>query len=67
VLVPEHNADELARALINAAQNPEFLSRIGRAGADAVAQKFDQRIQIQRLEDIYLRMIGMAIDHNRPG
>jgi colanic acid/amylovoran biosynthesis glycosyltransferase len=58
VLVPEHNADELARALINAARDPEFLSRIGRAGADAVAQKFDQRIQTRHLEDIYLRMIG---------
>jgi colanic acid/amylovoran biosynthesis glycosyltransferase len=57
VLVPEHNADELARALINAAQDPEFLSRIGRAGADAVKQKFDQRVQVRRLEDIYLRLL----------
>ena len=56
VLVPEHNADELARTLIDAAQDPAFLSRIGRAGADAVARKFDQRIQVRCLEDIYLRM-----------
>jgi colanic acid/amylovoran biosynthesis glycosyltransferase len=61
VLVPEHNADELARALIKAAQDPEFLSRIGRAGADAVAQTFDQRIQVRRLEDIYLQ--AMEVRH----
>ena len=61
VLVPEHNADELARALINAAQDPEFLSRIGRTGADAVAQKFDQRVQVRRLEDIYRQ--AMEVRH----
>jgi glycosyltransferase involved in cell wall biosynthesis len=61
VLVPEHNADELARALINAAQDPEFLSRIGRAGAETVAKKFDQRIQVRRLEDIYLQ--AMEVRH----
>jgi colanic acid/amylovoran biosynthesis glycosyltransferase len=61
VLVPEHNADELARALINAAQDSAFLSRIARAGADAVGQKFDQRVQVQRLEDIYLQ--AMEVRH----
>jgi len=58
VLVPEHNHEELARGLVDAVQDPAFLSRIARAGADAVAQKFDQRIQVRRLEDIYLRVIG---------
>ena len=61
VLVPEHNADELACALINAAQDPAFLSRIARAGADAVAQKFDQRVQVRHLEDIYLQ--AMEVRH----
>jgi glycosyltransferase involved in cell wall biosynthesis len=56
VLVPERDHDALAHALINAAQDRDFLSRIARAGADAVAQKFDQRIQTRHLEDIYLRM-----------
>ena len=58
VLVPEHNHEELARGLVDAVQDPAFLSRIARAGADAVAQKFDQRVQVRRLEDIYLRVIG---------
>jgi colanic acid/amylovoran biosynthesis glycosyltransferase len=61
VLVPEHNHEELARGLVDAVQDPAFLSRIARAGADAVGQKFDQRVQVQRLEDIYLQ--AMEVRH----
>ena len=57
VLVPEHDHEALARALLNAAQDPDSLSRIARCGADAVRQKFDLPNQAQRLEDLYLRMI----------
>ena len=58
VLVPEHDHEELGRTLLNAVQEPDFLSRVGRAGADTVTQKFDQRIQVRRLEDIYLHAMG---------
>jgi colanic acid/amylovoran biosynthesis glycosyltransferase len=58
VLVPEHNHEELARALLNAAQDQSFLSRIARIGAEVVRRNFDLHVQAQRLEDIYLRTIG---------
>jgi len=58
VLVPERDDKALARALFEAARDRHFLSGIGRAGAGAVAEKFDQSTQVRRLEDIYLRMIG---------
>jgi colanic acid/amylovoran biosynthesis glycosyltransferase len=58
VLVPEHDYEELARALVNAVQDPGLLSRIGHMGADAVRKKFDLQQQAQRLEEIYLRTIG---------
>jgi colanic acid/amylovoran biosynthesis glycosyltransferase len=58
VLVPEHDHEELGRTLLSAVQDPDFLSRVGRAGADAVAQKFDQRIQVRHLEDVYLHAMG---------
>jgi colanic acid/amylovoran biosynthesis glycosyltransferase len=61
VLVPEHNADELARALLSAVGDPDFLSRIARGGAEVVVQKFDQRIQVRCLEDIYLQ--AMEVRH----
>jgi colanic acid/amylovoran biosynthesis glycosyltransferase len=58
VLVPERDDEALARALLKAAQNPDLLSRIARAGAQAVRRNFDLSTQAQRLEEIYLRLIG---------
>jgi glycosyltransferase involved in cell wall biosynthesis len=58
VLVPEHDDQELARALLNAAQDADFLSRIGHAGAEGVRKQFDLQQQTHRLEEIYLRTIG---------
>ena len=58
VLVPERDDDVLARALINTAKDPDLLSRIARAGADAVRETFDLTMQAQRLEEIYLRILA---------
>jgi colanic acid/amylovoran biosynthesis glycosyltransferase len=58
VLVPERDDQELGRALLSAVQDPGFLSRIARAGVETVSQKFDQHIQVRRLEDVYLRMLA---------
>ena len=60
VLVPERDDKAFACALINAAHDPAFLSRIAQSGAEAVRKNFDLRQQVQRLEDVYLRTIGMA-------
>ena len=58
VLVPEQDDEALARALLNAAQNPDLLSRIARTGAEAVRKTILVAARAQRLEDIYLRMIA---------
>jgi len=58
VLVPERDHKALARALFDAAQDLEFLSRIARAGAEVARKYFDLHAQAQRLEEIYLRTIG---------
>src|SRR5947208_11418762 len=60
VLVPERDDKALVRALFEAAQDRHFLSGIGRAGAEAVAEKFDQSTQVRRLEDIYLGLNGRS-------
>ncbi len=57
VLVPERDDEELAWALVNAVEDPGFLWRIARSGADMVQDNFDQRVQTRRLEDIYLQTI----------
>src|SRR6202030_4045539 len=54
ILVPERDHEALSRALLEAAQNRDFLARLARNGANVVAEKFDQRGQIRRLEEIYL-------------
>jgi colanic acid/amylovoran biosynthesis glycosyltransferase len=57
VLVPERDHEKLAVALLDAAQDPEFLSRIALNGAEIVRKNFDLRAQAQRLEEVYLRTI----------
>jgi colanic acid/amylovoran biosynthesis glycosyltransferase len=58
ILVPERDHEALSRALLDAAQDRELLERLARNGAKVVVEKFDQRNQIRRLEEIYLAMIG---------
>lgn len=58
VLISERDHEGLARALVNAAKDPAFLSQIARSGAEAVRKNFDLQLQTQRLEDIYLRTMG---------
>src|SRR5436853_4594425 len=58
VLVPERDHEALSHALLEAVQDRQLLARLARNGANAVAQKFDQKNQIRRLEEIYLGMIG---------
>ncbi len=65
ILVAERDHEALSRALLDAAKNPELLKRLARDGANAVAAKFDQRRQIEQLEEIYLRMIGDSRKENR--
>ncbi len=43
--------------LLDAAQDRHLLARLARAGAQAVAEKFDQCTQVRRLEDLYLGLI----------
>jgi glycosyltransferase involved in cell wall biosynthesis len=59
VLVPERDEFVLVETLLDAVQDPGFLLRIGQTGAEGVRKNFDLRQQAQRLEQIYLRVIGM--------
>ena len=57
VLVPERDDAALAQALLDAVQDRHLLSRIARGGRSSVAEKFDQRGQVRRLEDVYLETL----------
>src|SRR6202035_4068323 len=58
VLVPERDHEALAQALLDAAENPVFLSQIACSGAEVVRKHFGLPAQAQRLEEIYLRTVG---------
>ncbi|MFN2507720.1 MAG: glycosyltransferase, partial [Chthoniobacterales bacterium] len=58
VLVPEGDREGLARELLRAGEDPEFLTRIATAGAEAVAAKFSQQAGVRLLEDHYFEAIG---------
>src|SRR5205823_3557357 len=58
VLVAERDDAALARALFDATQDRQLLARLARNGAEAIAQKFEQRAQIRKLEEIYMQLAG---------
>lgn len=58
VLVNEGDHAALATALIYWTRSPEEMSRLSRAGAAAVAAKFDLAAQVHALEEIYFEAIA---------
>jgi glycosyltransferase involved in cell wall biosynthesis len=58
VLVRERDHEAIANALLNATQDSDSLARIARNGAEVVQKNFDLQAHAQRLEEIYLRLIG---------
>jgi glycosyltransferase involved in cell wall biosynthesis len=55
VLVAERDHEALARFLTETVQDRHLLAQLGRIGSQTVAVKFDQRAQVRRLEDVYLK------------
>jgi colanic acid/amylovoran biosynthesis glycosyltransferase len=58
VLVPERDEFALVETLLDAVQDPGFLSRMAQSGAGAVRKNFDLATQARRLEDVYLGLIA---------
>jgi colanic acid/amylovoran biosynthesis glycosyltransferase len=56
VLVAERDHAGLAQALLSTVKDRPRLAQLARLGAQAVSEKFDQRTQVRRLEDIYLKL-----------
>jgi colanic acid/amylovoran biosynthesis glycosyltransferase len=56
ILVPERDHETLARVLLGVVQDRLLLERLAHSGAKVVADRFNQRNQIRRLEEIYLKM-----------
>jgi len=57
VLVAEHDHGALAHSLLDAVQDRHLIAQLGRVGSQSVGEKFDQRTQVRRLEDVYLKLL----------
>lgn len=57
VLVAERDHGALARSLLDAVQDRHLIAQLGRTGSQSVGEKFDQRTQVRKLEDVYLRLL----------
>lgn len=63
LMVPPGHPARLAEAICQLLRDPELRRRLARAGRQWVMEKFDQRQQIERTEELYLR----AWEHHRRG
>ena len=57
LLVPEGDANALTRELLQAVLRPDELSSWAKRGSESVAQKFEQKAQVQKLEDYYFEAL----------
>ena len=58
ILVPEGDADALTHRLLETTARPEMLAAVAQRGAEAVAEKFEQRAQVRKLEDCYFEAMN---------
>jgi glycosyltransferase involved in cell wall biosynthesis len=58
ILVKEGDDEALMLAVLERTANPEGLAAIGRHGAEAVREKFQQSVQTKTLEDYYMEAMA---------
>lgn len=61
LLVPPSDAPGLAEAIIRILRNPEMAMEMGEAGRRRVSLKFDQKVMLQKIVQMYERLIGEKV------
>lgn len=59
-LVPEKNADELAKAIEYVIENPQQWESIGRSGRKKVKDEFETKKSVKRLEEIFYELLDSS-------
>ena len=65
-LAPERNVEALAHDLRLILEDPQLFVHMGEAGRRRVCEKFDLRRQTQRLEQLYMQVLGIKLDRTGP-
>jgi len=65
-LAPEGNVEALAHHLRLILEGPQLFIRMGEAGRRRVCARFDLRRQTERLEKLYMHVLGMKVDRTGP-
>ena len=58
IRIPPQNPTALATALHRVLTEPDFASELGKNARATIQQKFDSAASIQKLEEIYVRIIS---------
>jgi colanic acid/amylovoran biosynthesis glycosyltransferase len=59
-LAPERDSAALAEHIVNLVENPQLRAEFGRAGRRHISQEYDLGVQLEKLEEIYFDLLGMA-------
>jgi len=57
LLSPEHDVAALARNIRRLIDDPQQRDALGKAGREHILQYHDVKNEVQRLEDLYMRVI----------
>ena len=56
IIVPERDRAAMARAMLELATSPDLRRQMGEAGRKRMAEQFDTNLQVEKLEDVLLRV-----------
>ncbi|MBA7557684.1 hypothetical protein ES705_50453 [subsurface metagenome] len=64
ILVPSGNAEALNRAIDRLIRNPQLRQNLGKAARKQILEKFGARQYIQKLENLYNRLLKEKSESN---
>lgn len=64
--IEPRNAKQLAAAIGRLIRNPQLRASMGKAGRKRVEDLFDQRVQMDKVEEVYQELLGMRAHRSAP-
>ncbi|MFH0792935.1 MAG: glycosyltransferase, partial [bacterium] len=64
LLVPPANSEAIAEAMLTLLRQPELGARLGKRGCELIAERFDNRKRVEKIENLYLTILGEKAARN---